>query len=350
VARRALTFEDRADIATGLKAGHGVRRIAGDIGRDPSVVSREIRRNSARTRGYRPVSADCAAQRRRSRPQARTIDADPVLAARVRADMRRSRTPRQVAGRLRGEAADASVGLMPGSLPADGKTVSHEAIYQWIYALPKGELAREGILLRSRRTARRRRRPLGERTGGKIIGMVSIDDRPAEVAGRRVPGAWEGDLLIGRAGKSAAATLAERTSRFTVILGLPDGKHAEPLAGILIDTVTAMPDKLRGSLTWDQGTEMARHAALTLATDMPVYFAHPHSPWERPTNENTNGLIREYLPKGTDITSHQPYLDAIADELNDRPRAVLGYLTPREVFTKLLLDNQDQPEPVAMTG
>jgi IS30 family transposase len=109
--------------------------------------------------------------------------------------------------------------------------------------------------------------------------MVSIDDRPAEVAGRRVPGAWEGDLLIGRAGKSAAATLAERTSRFTVILGLPDGKQAEPLAGILIDTVNAMPDKLRGSLTWDQGTEMARHAALTLATDMPVYFAHPHSPW-----------------------------------------------------------------------
>jgi IS30 family transposase len=194
VARRALTFNDRAEIASGLKAGHGVRRIAADIGRNRSVVSREIRRNSAMTRGYRPVSADSAARRRRSRPQARKIDADPVLSARVRADLRRSRTPRQVAGRLRREASDGSVGLMPGSPPAQGKTVSHEAIYQWIYALPKGELAREAIMLRSKRTARRRRRPLGERTGGKIIAMVSIDDRDPQVAGRRVPGAWEGDL------------------------------------------------------------------------------------------------------------------------------------------------------------
>ena len=158
--RRALTFSDRADIATGLKAGQGVRRIARDIGRSPSVVSREIRRNATRTRGYRPVWADCAAERRRARPQARIISAVPVLAARVRADLKRSRTPRQIAGRLRREASDGSVALMPGSPPAGGKTVSHEAIYRWIYALPKGELAREGILLRSRRTVRKRRRPL----------------------------------------------------------------------------------------------------------------------------------------------------------------------------------------------
>jgi IS30 family transposase len=204
-----------------------------------------------------------------------------VLAARVAADLKRSRTPRQIAGRLRLEAADRSVGLMLGSRPAGGRTVSHEAIYQWIYALPKGELAREGIMLRSRRTTRRRRRPLGERTGGKILGMVSIDDRDPAVTGRRVPGAWEGDLIIGRAGQSAAATLVERTSRFTVILGLPQGKDSAGLADILIGHVTGMPDKMRGSLTWDQGTEMARHAALTLATDLPVYFAHPHSPWER---------------------------------------------------------------------
>ena len=149
--RLALTFSDRADIAAGLRAGQGVREIARDIGRDPSVVSREIRRNKTRTRGYRPVFADCAAERRRHRPQTRLVDADPVLGARVRADLRRSRTPRQVARRLRLEASDASVGLMPGSLPADGKTISHEAIYQWIYALPKGELAREGIILRSAR-------------------------------------------------------------------------------------------------------------------------------------------------------------------------------------------------------
>jgi len=346
--RAVLTLADRSDIAAGLKAGWGVRRIARDIGRDPSVVSREVSRNSARTGNYRPVTAQGMAERRRRRPQARSVDGDPVLSARVRADLKRSRTPRQIAGRLRLEAAEPTVGLMPGSVPADGKTVSHEAIYQWIYALPKGELAREGIMLRSRRAARRRRRPLGERTGGKIIGMVSIDDRDPEAAGRKVPGAWEGDLIIGRAGKSAAATLVERTSRFTIILGLPDGKHADGLADALIDAVRDMPGKMRGSLTWDQGTEMARHAALTLATDMPVCFAHPHSPWERPTNENTNGLIRDYLPKGEDITSHQPYLDAIAAELNDRPRAVLGYYTPREIFQKLLIDQAS--DPVAKTG
>ncbi|MHB1739070.1 MAG: IS30 family transposase [Actinomycetes bacterium] len=343
--RGALTFSDRAEIATGLKAGHGVRRIARQIGRDPSVVSREIGRNSTRTKGYQPVPAECKAERRHARPQARAVGADPVPRARVAAELKRSRTPRQIAGRLRLEAADPSVDLMKGSPPAGGKTVSHEAIYQWIYALPTGELAREGIVLRSRRRARKRRRPPGERTGGKIIGMVSIDARDPEVAGRRVPGAWEGDLIIGRAGQSAAATLVERTSRFTVILGPPEGKKADGLADILIDHVKGMPEKMRGSLTWDQGTEMARHGALTLATDMPVYFARPHSPWERPTNENTNGLIREYLPKGTDTTSHQPHLDATADELNDRPRAVLGYYTPREIFQKLLLE----PEPVATT-
>ena len=222
---------------------------------------------------------------------------------------------------------------------AGGRTVSHEAVYRWIYALPKGELAKSAILLRSKRTQRKKRKPLGQRAGGRIIGMVSIDDRPEDVADRRVPGAGEGDLVIGKAGRTAAATLVERTSRFTIILGLPEGKNADALADTLIETVRGLPAQVRGSLTWDQGTEMARHAALTLATDLPVYFAHPHSPWERPTNENTNGLIREYLPKGIDITDHQPYLDAIADELNDRPRAILGFRTPREVFTKLLADS-----------
>ncbi|WP_395939851.1 IS30 family transposase [Arthrobacter sp. CAN_C5] len=213
------------------------------------------------------------------------------------------------------------------------------AMYRWIYAMPKGELAREGIILQSKRTMRKRRRPLGERTGGRIIGMVSIDDRPEIASDRRVPGSWEGDLVVGKAGKTAVATLVERSSRFLIMLGLPEGKKAAGLADVLIDRVNDLPALMRGALTWDQGTEMARHAQLTVATDLPVYFAHPHSPWERGTNENTNRLIREYLPKGIEITSHQPYLDAIADELNDRPRATLGYLTPREVFTKLLNDN-----------
>nr|WP_211344751.1 IS30 family transposase [Klugiella xanthotipulae] len=282
------------------------------------------------------MSADVRAQRRRSRPQQHRIDAVPALRARVRADLWASRTPRQIAGRLRVEVRNGCVGLMENSPTAEGLTVSHEAIYRWIYAHPKGELAREGILLRSKQTRRKRRVPPGERTGGRIIGMVSIDDRPEAASDRRVPGAWEGDLIIGAHGSTAAVTLVERHSRYVIILGLPEGKNADGVADVLIDRVSDLPKHLRGSLTWDQGTEMARHAQLTLATELPVYFAHPRSPWERPSNENTNGLIREYLPKGTEITSHQPYLDAIADELNNRPRQTLGFYTPKEIFQQLL--------------
>jgi len=285
------------------------------------------------------VTADCVATKRRKRPQVRKIDADPVLAARVKADLFRSQTPRQVSGRLRLEANDPTVETMVKSPDASGQTVSHEAIYRWIYARPKGQLAREGILLQSKRTMRKRRRPLGERTGGRIIGMMSIDERPQVASDRRVPGSWEGDLVVGKGGATAVATLVERSSRFLIMLGLPEGKKAAGLADALIDRVGDLPALMRGSLTWDQGTEMARHAQLTVATGLPVYFAHPHSPWERGTNENTNRLIREYLPKGTDITNHQPYLDTITNELNDRPRATLGYLTPTEVFTQLLNNN-----------
>lgn len=336
--RRMLSFEDRAQIAVGVRQGLTDREIAELVGRDRSIIWRERRRNSLKSGLYKPVTAHCRAARSRRRPQARLVDCDPVLAARVRADLARSRTPRQIAGRLRLEANDATVGCMVHSVNAAGKTISHEAIYRWIYAHPKGELAKAGIMLRSKRTSRRRRKPLGERTDGRIVGMVSIDDRPEDAA-LRVPGAWEGDLIIGKSGKSAAATLVERHSRFVIILGLPDGKQSEGLADVLIDRISDLPRHLRGSLTWDQGTEMARHAQLTVATDMPVFFAHPHSPWERPSNENTNGLIREYLPKGVAITDHQPYLDAIADELNDRPRQTLGFRTPREVFQELLLSD-----------
>jgi len=251
------------------------------------------------------------------------------------ADLARSRTPRQIAGRLRLEARDDSVGVMKASPPADGKTVSHEAIYRFIYALPKGDLAKHGVLLRSKRTRRRRPRPAGER-GAPIVGMRSIDARE-DVADRRVPGHWEGDLIIGAHGKTAAATLVERTTRFTVILALPEGKDSTALADVLIENANELPAMMRKTLTWDQGSEMAKHAALTLATAMPVYFAHARSPWQRGTNENTNGLIREYLPKGTVITDHQPYLTAIAEELNERPRASLGLLTPREASERLLV-------------
>ena len=294
--RRMLTAMDRAEISTGLKAGWSVRRIARHLDRCPSVISREIRRNSTKTRGYKMVTADCRAQRRRARRQIGKVEADPVLRTRVLADLKHSRTPRQIAGRLHREARDESVALMKGSVPAQGKTVSHEAIYRFIYALPKGELAAHGVMLRSKRTRRRAPKPLGQR-GAPIVGMVSIDDRE-DLAERRVPGHWEGDLVIGAHGRSAAATLVERTTRFTTILALPAGKDSEHLADALIDNADELPVVMRKSLTWDQGSEMAKHAALTLATKMPVYFAHPHSPWERGTNENTNGLIREYLPCG----------------------------------------------------
>lgn len=331
-----LTFHDRAEIGAGVQANLTVREIAARIDRSPSVVSREIRRNSTKTRGYRIVTADATARKRRSRPQDRKVAADRVLAARVRADLRRSRTPNQIAGRLRAEASDPTLEVLPGSLEVEGRTVSHEAIYQYIYALPKGELAKAGILLRSKRA---RRKPRTETRGGgaRIVGMVSIDERPEGIDDRRVPGHWEGDLIIGAGGKSAAVTLVERVTRFTCLLALPEGRSSEAVVDSVVEHVRGLPELMSGSITWDQGSEMAQHAALSVATKMPVYFAHPRSPWERGTNENTNGLIREYLPKGAEITTHQPYLTAIAEELNDRPRAALGYLTPREAFNRLLV-------------
>ncbi len=337
--RRMVTVDDRVEILAGLRAGESLRSIARRIGRDVSVVSREVARNSLKTRGYQLVHADNTAAGRRRRPQVGKIAAAEVLSARVLADLKHSRTPRQIAGRLRREADDDTVSLMNGSVPAHGKVVSHEAIYRYIYALPKGELARHGIMLRTKRTRRRPRRDLGER-GAPIVGMTSIEARP-DLSDRRLPGHWEGDLIIGAHGRTAAATLVERTTRFTVLLALEHGKDSTALADTLIETVTGLPAMMRRSLTWDQGTEMARHGHLTLATDLPVYFAHPRSPWERGTNENTNGLIREYLPKGTTIPTHQPYLTSIAEELNERPRAALGFLTPREAFERLLVASTD---------
>ncbi|MGH3686102.1 MAG: IS30 family transposase, partial [Pseudonocardiaceae bacterium] len=190
--------------------------------------------------------------------------------------------------------------------------------------------------LRSGRT-QRRTRGRTRSPGARIVGMTSIDARPAEVTDRAVPGHGEGDLVIGKAGKTAMATLVERTSRFTVPVALPAGRRATTTTcDALITTVTGMPTALIKTLTWDQGSEMAAHAAFSLATEVAVYFAHPHSPWERATNENTNGLLREYFPKGTEITDDQTYLNHVATELNNRPRRILGYRTPAEAFADLL--------------
>ena len=268
------------------------------------MISRELHRNSTKTRGYQAVTADVRAQRRRARPQQRKVAKDPVLQARVDADLAASWTPNEIAGRLRLEAAAPTVERMANSPDARGQTVSGEAIYQYIYALPKGELARRGIFLQSKRT-KRRSRTTGRTRGGPIVGMVPIAERGEDAAERRVPGHWEGDLIIGKNGTSCAATLVERMSGFTGLLALPS-KHAEPTADAVIEYFNALPEMMKASLAWDQGSEMAQHVKVSLATQMPVYFADPHSPWQRPSNENTNRLYREYLPKGTEIPDHQP--------------------------------------------
>jgi IS30 family transposase len=337
-ARRRIMVSgaDREEISRGIAEGVEGVVIAARIGRNPSVVSREIARHGGRER-YRATRAARVAASARCLPKARKLDADPVLRAQVIARLRAGHSPDQVAGRLRHEHSGQHAERV-----AD--TVSHEAIYTWIYALPKGELARQGILLRSGRT---RRRPRGRSSspGARIVGMTSIDARPAEASDRAVPGAWEGDLVIGKAGRSAMATLVERTSRYTVPVALPAGRRdALTTCDALIAAVSGMPSQLVKTLTWDQGSEMAGHAAFSLATAVDVYFAHPHSPWERGTNENTNGLLREYFPKGTEITDDQAYLDLVARELNNRPRRILGYRTPAEVFTDLLASS------IASTG
>lgn len=322
--RRPISMEDREEISRCLAIGLKNKEIAEQIGRDESVICREIARNGGRER-YRAHAAQQRADQERSRPKDRKLDIRPRLRERVLSGLRVGWSPDQIAGRLKydracGEAVD---------------TVSHEAIYTWMYALPKGELGKLGVELRS---GRERRKPRGraKTPGARIVGMRSIEDRPAEVADRQIPGHWEGDLVIGKNGASAAGTLVERKSRFTLIVPLPFGRTADAVCDSLIDTIKGVPAQVIKSITWDQGSEMARHATLSLKTDIDVYFAHPHSPWERGTNENTNGLIREYLPKGTKIPADKEILNSISHSLNTRPRRILGYRTPAEVFVEMI--------------
>jgi transposase, IS30 family len=325
-----LTLEDREEITRGIAEGLSGKEIAARIGRDPGVVSREIHRGGGRG-FYRAVRSHRAAAKRRRRPKVTKLAREARLREAVIALMRKRYSPDQAAGRLRLEHRD-DVSMH----------VSAEAIYTWIYALPVGELAELGIRLRS---GRRQRRP---RTGRvpkqpKITNIRWIDDRPADVAGRQVPGHWEGDLIIGANGASATSTLVERTSRYLILVPLA-ARDSDTVTTAVAEHIVDLPDTLRRSLTWDCGAEMAAHAALTLSADIDVYFAHPHSPWERGTNESTNRWIREYLPRGTVIPNDPHRLAAIADELNDRPRRILGYKKPKEVFAELLLQG------IASTG
>ncbi|MGH8403034.1 MAG: IS30 family transposase [Gammaproteobacteria bacterium] len=335
-----LTLADREEISRYLAAGTQQKDIAAAVGRSPSVVSREIGRHGGR-RAYRAHRADTGARKSRKRPKCRKIDADPELRDRVVCDLRRAWSPQQISGRLCYERNRGETHM----------SISHEAIYTYLYALPKGELAAMQIALRTGRT-RRQPRGRARSKGARIVGMTSISQRPAEAGGRKVPGHWEGDLVIGKQGKTAMGTLVERKSRYLVPVALPEGRDSAAVCDSVIDSVKDMPAGLLRSITRDQGAEMAQHAALTLKTDIPVYFAHAHSPWERGTNENTNGLLREYFPKGTDITGDIRYLNTVADEINGRPRAILGFRTPAEVFAELLLaDNSgDDLSSIASTG
>jgi IS30 family transposase len=331
VAGKRLTLKEREDIAY-LRGRHaGVRKIAAWIGRDPSTVSRELRRNvSSSPRRYRAFSAHIQAVTRARRDRPRKLVAGTALRAEVARLLRLDYSPGQIAGRLKRD--------YPGRPEMQ---VSHETIYQALFVQGKGSLRAEvAAAVRCGRARRRRPRSRALEARGKIPGMINISERPAEATDRAVPGHWEGDLVIGAAGLSAIATLAERSSRFCLILALPPGdRTAAAVSAALAAKITTLPAALRRSLTWDQGKELSGHAAFTVATGLPVYFADPHSPWQRGTNENTNGLIRYYYPKGiTDFTTiTQAQLDDTAAKLNTRPRRILSYATPAEALNDLLV-------------
>jgi IS30 family transposase len=334
---RYLDREERYELARLLGLGLSRRQAAARLGRHPSTIGRELDRNAdPRTGAYQPERAHRLAWERQRRPKPSKLSRNPVLRAEVQQMLTGRYSPQQASGRLR---------LLHPDDPA--MRVSHETIYQSIYLYPRGGLKRElRACLRSGREVRRRR---GRReTRGKIIGAVPIGARPPEAEGRLVPGHHEGDLVMGSAASnSAVGTIVERMTGYLTLLHLPDGHTADAVAAAIIARMTVLPGWFARTLTWDRGTELARHARITAETGISVYFADPHAPWQRGSNENINGLLREYLPKGTDLSVYTPaQLQEIEDELNDRPRKRFGYHTPREQLAKLL---QDQQQRVATT-
>jgi transposase, IS30 family len=327
---RYLDREERYELARLRDAGLPMRQIAARLGRSPSTVSRELARNAdARSGGYLPERAHRLAWERQRRPKPSKLSQDPVLRGEVQAMLRKRYSPEQVSGRLR---------VLHPDDPA--MRVSHETIYQSIYVYPRGELRRE--LQASLRTGRAVRRRRGRRQfRGKIVGAVPIGQRPPEVEGRLIPGHHEGDLVMGsRASNSAVGTIVERVTGYLTLLPLPAGHDAATVADAIIEHMSALPPWFARTLTWDRGVELAQHKRITAQTDIRVYFADPYAPWQRGSNENINGLLREYLPKGTDMRAWTPaQLQAIAAELNDRPRKRLGYRTPAEEFARLLAED-----------
>jgi IS30 family transposase len=328
ISARFLSVEERIEIADLHRQGLTVRRIAQRLNRVPSTISRELRRNAHPGSGdYRPWAAQRRAARRRSRPKRGKIAQNPRLREAIADGLRRRWSPEQISRRLR---------LQFPEQPE--MRVTHETIYQALYVQGRGELRRElARCLRTGRAVRRPQRRPDQRRQRFQAPMLMISERPAEAEDRAVPGHWEGDLILGARHQSAIATLVERSTRYVMLAHLPNGYAAEQVKDALVATITTLPAHLRRSLTWDQGTEMGSHHLITMATDMPIYFCDPGSPWQRGSNENTNGLLRQYFPKGTDFTRHGPdELAAVAAQLNGRPRKTLGWETPAERLAALL--------------
>jgi IS30 family transposase len=321
-----LSLAEREEIAVGLAAGEPMAAIGRRIGRPACTICREVARNSAVRGGYRAGKAQQAAQVRARRPKPARLAVHGRLRAQVEQWLALRWSPQQVAARLVSE------------FPDDPEMrVSHETIYQSLFVQSRGALRKE--LAGCLRTGRAMRRPARKSSDarGKIPAMVMISERPAEAADRAVPGHWEGDLIMGKDGRSAIGTLVERSTRFVLLLHLPHGHGPEAVRDAMTTKITTLPAALRRSLTWDQGMEMRQHPQFTAATGMPVYFCDPHSPWQRGTNENTNGLLRQFFPKGTDLAAHSATdLEQAEKLMNGRPRHTLGWRTPAEALATLL--------------
>ena len=319
-----LSLEDREEIRVGLVSGWSFTRIAVGLQRAVSTVSREVNVNGGRDE-YRAYAAHARASEQARRPKKLKL-ANLTLVCLVTAWLVELWSPEEIAGRLRREFPDDPM-----------MQVSHETIYQSLFVQGRGELRRE--LHRCLRSGRAQRRPRhgGGGTAGQIPGMVMISERPAEAEDRAVPGHWEGDMIMGAGNRSAVGTLVERNTRFVMLLHLADGKTAVDVNKAMAAAIAMLPAALVRSITWDQGKEMAAHAQFTIDTHVQIYFCDPHSPWQRGTNENTNGLLRQYMPKGTNLAVHTVQdLARIADSLNNRPRKTLGYMTPSEKLAELV--------------